>query len=114
AVPQGRRQRCAPCPHLRRGRTGAGPGGRQGAARWRGRLSGPASAGRAGNLGVQPPTIADLNGLNAMARQLDLEEQEQLEELKHFWSKWGNAITWFLIAVLGTYAGWNGWQFWQR
>jgi predicted negative regulator of RcsB-dependent stress response len=49
-----------------------------------------------------------------MARQLDLEEQEQLDELKHFWSKWGNAITWFLIAVLGSYAAWNGWNFWQR
>ena len=49
-----------------------------------------------------------------MARQLDLEEQEQLDELKHFWNKWGNAITWFLIAVLGSYAAWNGWNFWQR
>lgn len=49
-----------------------------------------------------------------MARQLDLEEQEQLDELKHFWNKWGNAITWLLIVVLGTYAAWNGWNFWQR
>ena len=49
-----------------------------------------------------------------MARQLDLEEQEQLDQLKHFWNQWGNAITWLLIAVLGTFAGWNGWQYWQR
>ncbi|TWO66975.1 tetratricopeptide repeat protein [Caenimonas sedimenti] len=49
-----------------------------------------------------------------MARHLDLEEQEQLDELKHFWNKWGNAITWFLIAALGSFAAWNGWQFWQR
>ncbi|HVE53683.1 MAG TPA: tetratricopeptide repeat protein, partial [Ramlibacter sp.] len=49
-----------------------------------------------------------------MARHLDLEEQEQLDELKHFWNKWGNLITWFLIAVFGAYAAWNGWQYWQR
>ena len=49
-----------------------------------------------------------------MARHLDLEEQEQLDELKHFWNQWGNLITWFLIAVLGAYAAWNGWQYWQR
>jgi predicted negative regulator of RcsB-dependent stress response len=49
-----------------------------------------------------------------MARHLDLEEQEQLDELKHFWNQWGNLITWFLIAVLGTFAVWNGWNYWQR
>ncbi|MBE7368411.1 YfgM family protein [Ramlibacter pallidus] len=49
-----------------------------------------------------------------MARHLDLEEQEQLDELKHFWKQWGNLITWFLIAVLGAFAAWNGWQYWQR
>jgi predicted negative regulator of RcsB-dependent stress response len=49
-----------------------------------------------------------------MARHLDLEEQEQLDELKHFWNQWGNLISWFLIAVLGSYAAWNGWQYWQR
>jgi predicted negative regulator of RcsB-dependent stress response len=49
-----------------------------------------------------------------MARHLDLEEQEQLDELKHFWNQYGNAITWFLIAVLGSFAAWNGWNYWQR
>ena len=49
-----------------------------------------------------------------MATHLDLEEQEQLDALKHFWNKWGNLITWVLIAVLGAYAAWNGWQYWQR
>ncbi|MDB5912674.1 MAG: hypothetical protein JWP22_1349 [Ramlibacter sp.] len=49
-----------------------------------------------------------------MARHLDLEEQEQLDELKHFWTKYGNAITWFLIVVFGGFAAWNGWQYWQR
>lgn len=49
-----------------------------------------------------------------MARHLDLEEQEQLDQLKHFWGKWGNLITWSLIVVLGAFAAWNGWNYWQR
>ena len=49
-----------------------------------------------------------------MARHLDLEEQEQLDELKHFWRQWGNLISWVLIAVFGSFAAYNGWQYWQR
>jgi predicted negative regulator of RcsB-dependent stress response len=49
-----------------------------------------------------------------MASHLDLEEQEQLAELKHFWSTYGNLISWLLIVVLGAYAAWNGWQYWGR
>jgi predicted negative regulator of RcsB-dependent stress response len=49
-----------------------------------------------------------------MATNLDLQEQEQLDQLKHFWNQYGNLITWVLIAVLGAYAAWNGWQWWQR
>ena len=49
-----------------------------------------------------------------MAKHLDLEEQEQLDELKHFWSEYGNLVTWVLIAVFGAIAAWNGWQYWQR
>ena len=49
-----------------------------------------------------------------MASNLDLEQQEQLDELKHFWKQYGNAITWFLIVVMGAYAGWNGYQYWQK
>ncbi len=49
-----------------------------------------------------------------MAKQLDLEEQEQLDQIKHFWKQYGNLITWVLIAILGAYAGWNGYQYWQR
>lgn len=49
-----------------------------------------------------------------MASHLDLEEQEQLAELKHFWKNWGNLISWLLIVVLGAYAAWNGWQYWER
>ncbi len=49
-----------------------------------------------------------------MANQLDLEEQEQLDEIKHFWNEYGNLISWVLIAVFGSIAGWNAWQYWQR
>jgi predicted negative regulator of RcsB-dependent stress response len=49
-----------------------------------------------------------------MAKALDLEEQEQLDQLKHFWNRYGNLITWLLIVVLGGFAAWNGYQYWQR
>lgn len=49
-----------------------------------------------------------------MANQLDLEEQEQLDELKHFWSKYGNLISGVLIVVMLALAGWNGYSYWQR
>lgn len=49
-----------------------------------------------------------------MASPYDLQEQEQLSQIKHFWSRYGNLITWALIVVLASYAGWNGWKFWER
>ena len=49
-----------------------------------------------------------------MASHLDLEEQEQLDQLKHFWKTYGNLISWVLIILLGGYAAWNGYQYWQR
>ncbi len=49
-----------------------------------------------------------------MANHLDLEEQEQLDQLKHFWKQYGNLITWALIAILGSVAAWNGYNIWQR
>ncbi|MEO8021838.1 tetratricopeptide repeat protein [Polaromonas sp.] len=49
-----------------------------------------------------------------MAKHLDLEEQEQLDELKHFWKQYGDLITWSLIAIFGAFAAWNGYNYWQR
>ena len=49
-----------------------------------------------------------------MATHLDLEEQEQLDQLKAFWKRYGNLLTWLLIVLLGAYAAWNGWNYWQR
>ncbi len=48
-----------------------------------------------------------------MSTHLNLEDQEQLDELKHFWKRWGDLITWLLIVVLGGYAAWMGWQSYQ-
>lgn len=45
---------------------------------------------------------------------LDLEEQEQLDELKFFWKKYGNLINAVLIVVLLAVAGWNLFNYWQR
>ena len=49
-----------------------------------------------------------------MATPLDLEEQEQLDQIKHFWKTYGNLISWVLILILGSYAAWNGYQYWER
>jgi predicted negative regulator of RcsB-dependent stress response len=49
-----------------------------------------------------------------MATHLDLEEQEQLDQLKAFWKRWGNLATLVLIAVLGAVAAWNGWNWYER
>ncbi len=44
----------------------------------------------------------------------NLEQQEQLDQVKHFWKQYGNLITWVLVLVLGAYAAWMGYQYWQR
>ena len=49
-----------------------------------------------------------------MANHLDLEEQEQLDQLKHFWNTWGTPITAVLLVVMGGLAAWNGYQYWQN
>ena len=89
--------------------------------------AGAAAAGRARRLGGRSARLTTIAGSAAgynrrlptgqqdtMAKQLDLEEQEQLAEIKHFWNEYGNLITWALIVVFGSIAAWNGWQYWQR
>ncbi|MGJ7524499.1 YfgM family protein [Variovorax sp. GB1P17] len=49
-----------------------------------------------------------------MATHLDLEEQEQLDQLKHFWNTYGTLITWVVLLVAGAFVAWNGWQYFQR
>ena len=49
-----------------------------------------------------------------MATHLDLDEQEQLDQLKHFWNTYGTLITWVVLLVAGAFVAWNGWQYFQR
>jgi len=49
-----------------------------------------------------------------MANHLDLEEQEQLDQLKHFWNTWGTLISAVALVVAGSLAAWNGYQYWQN
>ena len=44
----------------------------------------------------------------------DLEEQEQLDELKTWWKMYGNLVTGILLAVALAVAAWQGWNWWQR
>jgi predicted negative regulator of RcsB-dependent stress response len=44
----------------------------------------------------------------------DLEEQEQLDELKTWWKLKGNLVTGVVTAVAIGVVGWQGWNWWQR
>lgn len=44
----------------------------------------------------------------------DLEEQEQLDELKTWWKMHGNLVTGILVAVALAVVAWQGWNWWQR
>src|SRR3954465_918041 len=44
---------------------------------------------------------------------LDLEEQEQVEELKAWWKLHGGMITALIVAVAVGFAGWQGWRWYQ-
>jgi predicted negative regulator of RcsB-dependent stress response len=47
-------------------------------------------------------------------QHLDLQEQEQLDQLKAFWTQYGNLISSALIVVFGSIAAYNGYHYWQR
>jgi predicted negative regulator of RcsB-dependent stress response len=44
---------------------------------------------------------------------LDLEEQEQVEELKAWWKQHGGLIAAVVLAVAVGFAGWQGWRWYQ-
>lgn len=44
----------------------------------------------------------------------DHEEEEQLASIKAWWNQYGSLITWLLIIVMAIYAGWSGWNYYQR
>ena len=45
---------------------------------------------------------------------LDLEEQEQLDQLKAFWQKYRNLITGLITVALFAYAAYSGYQWWRN
>ena len=42
------------------------------------------------------------------------EEQEQIAQLRDYWSRWGNHISIAVLVVALGFAGFFGWQWWQR
>ena len=44
----------------------------------------------------------------------DLEEQEQISELKTWWKMYGNLVTAVLLAVSAGAVGWQAWNWYQR
>lgn len=44
----------------------------------------------------------------------DLEEQEQIDELKTWWKMHGNRVTSVLLAAALAVVAWQGWNWWQR
>ncbi|MHB1667336.1 YfgM family protein [Thiomonas sp.] len=43
----------------------------------------------------------------------NLEEQDQIESLRDFWSRWGTLISSLVLVVALAWAGYAGWQWWQ-
>ena len=43
----------------------------------------------------------------------DIEEQEQLDQLRAWWSKYGTLVSTILLIALVIIAGWRGWQWYQ-
>ena len=43
----------------------------------------------------------------------DREEQERVDDLKAWWSRWGNTASWVAIGVAAVIVGVQGWRYWQ-
>jgi len=43
----------------------------------------------------------------------DLEEQEQIDQLRAWWAKYGNAVLTVLVIALAVTASWRGWQWYE-
>ncbi len=44
----------------------------------------------------------------------NLEEQDQIEQLRAFWQRWGTAISALLLVAALAWAGYSGWHWWAR
>lgn len=45
---------------------------------------------------------------------LDLEEQEQVAELKAWWNRYGSFVTALVVALAAAVVAWQGWNWYQR
>lgn len=45
---------------------------------------------------------------------LDLEEQEQLAQLKSWWDTYGNLVVMTIALAAVVFSAWQGWRFWQE
>ena len=43
----------------------------------------------------------------------DREEQERVEDLKAWWARWGNTVSWIAVGVAVVIVGVQGWRWWQ-
>jgi len=43
----------------------------------------------------------------------DLEEQDQLDDLKAWWTRWGNVVTTAALVVALALVGWQAWRWWN-
>lgn len=46
-------------------------------------------------------------------KDLDLEEQEQLAELKAWWKQYGSLVMAAILIAALAFSGWQGWRYWQ-
>lgn len=49
-----------------------------------------------------------------MATHLNLEEQEQIAQLKGFWEEYGRLIIFIIVVLVVIIGGWAGWNYWQN
>ncbi len=40
----------------------------------------------------------------------NLQDQEQIDELKAFWANNGNRLMWLAVIALAVFAGWRAWN----
>ena len=43
----------------------------------------------------------------------DLEEQESIEDLKAWWTRWGTLVTWVAVGLAAIVVGVQGWRWWH-